>query len=56
MAAYAAAQEAPSFLSLFKNLAGKEVVSGSGQRQRMTIRERIDFVILTLLFGAFVGV
>lgn len=51
--AHAATHRKPSFLSLVRALCGREKET---ERTYMTIRERIDFLIITLLFGVFVGV
>ncbi|KAI0085553.1 major facilitator superfamily domain-containing protein [Irpex rosettiformis] len=50
---HSATQRKPSFLSLMRALTGREPET---KRTYMTLRERLDFLIITLIFGVFVGV
>ncbi|KIP09398.1 hypothetical protein PHLGIDRAFT_11937 [Phlebiopsis gigantea 11061_1 CR5-6] len=50
---FAASQDKPSFLSLVRALSGREP---SNVPTYMSVRERIDFVILVINFGVLVGV
>ncbi|KAI0799574.1 major facilitator superfamily domain-containing protein [Irpex lacteus] len=46
-------QEKPSFMSLMRAICGREP---STRRTYMSLRERMDFAIVTLIFGVFAGV
>jgi type IV secretory pathway VirB2 component (pilin) len=48
--AYAASQKSPSLLSLLRLLTGEKM----GERT-LSVRERFDFVIISLVFGVFVA-
>ncbi|TDL20024.1 MFS general substrate transporter [Rickenella mellea] len=54
---YAGSQPTPHMLTMLRALIGKQPLNDhhASLDSRMTIRERIDFVILTLLFGTLVA-
>ena len=51
--AFAATHKRPSMLSLVRAMSGK---LPSDRYTYMTLRQRIDFAIMTLIFGILVGV
>ncbi|KAI0759163.1 hypothetical protein BC629DRAFT_1071779 [Irpex lacteus] len=50
---HSASHERPSLMSLIRALAGRE---SKDKRSYMTVRERVDFFLLTLIGGVLVGV
>lgn len=54
--AYAASRDPKSLLSLLSAMSGLQTSDkNAGSESHMTIRERLDFIIVVIVFGVLVG-